>query len=369
MPHEIRDQVVDFVRRWSEKTEVAQRRFVPWLGFCPSKFHDWVGRYGKVNEHNRWVPRDHWLEQWEKEAIIAFYKEHPFDGYRRLTYMLLDAGTVAAGASSVYRVLSGAGLLAKWNRKKSKKGTGFVQPLKPHEHWHVDISYLNLGGTFFYLCSVLDGYSRMIVHWELGEHMTEADIECVIQAALEKYPGARPRIISDNGPQFIAKDFKEFIRVAGLTHVRTSPYYPQSNGKLERWHGSYKTEGLRPQAPPDKESARKITAEYVDEYNEVRLHSAIGYITPKDKLAGRADEIFAERDRKLEAARIRRAQARQQQRQQRADVTEEKETALSLLSLGTATANGNGGPAAPATNQAVNDAHPAAQSIQTEIPY
>jgi len=61
--------------------------------------------------------------------------------------------------------------------------------------------------------------------------MTEADIEIILERAKERYPGVKPRIISDNGPQFIAKDFKEFIRISGMTHVRTSPYYPQSNGK------------------------------------------------------------------------------------------------------------------------------------------
>jgi transposase InsO family protein len=84
-----------------------------------------------------------------------------------------------------------------------------VQPLKPHEHWHVDVSYLNIAGTFYYLCSLLDGQSRFTVHWEIREAMTEADVEQIIQRAREKYPGVTPRIISDNGPQFIARDFKE----------------------------------------------------------------------------------------------------------------------------------------------------------------
>jgi transposase InsO family protein len=86
--------------------------------------------------------------------------------------------------------------------------------------------------------------------------MTEADVEIIIQRALEKHPKAKPRIISDNGPQFIAKDFKEFVRVAGLTHVRTSPYYPQSNGKIERWHKSLKADWIRPCTPLDIEQAR-----------------------------------------------------------------------------------------------------------------
>ena len=96
------------------------------------------------------------------------------------------------------------------------------------------------------LCALLDGCSRAIVHWELRESMTETDVEIILQRALEKYPHAKPRIISDNGPQFIARDFKEFIRLAGLTHVRTSPAYPQSNGKIERWHKSLKTHCIRP---------------------------------------------------------------------------------------------------------------------------
>ena len=144
--------------------------------------------------------------------------------------MLLDADIVAVSPSSVWRVLSRAGLLRKWNGKKSLKGTGFQQPLEPHQHWHIDVSYINISGTFYYLCSALDGYSRAIVHWDLREAMREADVEIILEAAKEKYPDAKPRIISDNGPQFIAKDFKEFIRISGMTHVRTSPYYPQSNG-------------------------------------------------------------------------------------------------------------------------------------------
>jgi putative transposase len=148
---------------------------------------------------------------------------HPTEGYRRLAFMMLDADVVAVSPSSVYRVLRDAGLIEARPGKPSLKGKGFQQPLRAHEHWHVDVSYLNIAGTFFYLCSLLDGYSRFIVHWEIRESMTEADVETILQRARERFPGERPRIISDNGPQFIAKDFKEFIQICGMTHVRTSP--------------------------------------------------------------------------------------------------------------------------------------------------
>jgi putative transposase len=267
------------------------------------KYASWQQRYGQANEHNGLIPRDFWIEDWEKKAIITFYQQHPCDGYRRITFMMIDASIVAVSPASVYRVLKAEGLLNTWQRKPSKKGTGFHQPEGPHQHWHIDIAYINVAGTFFFLCSVLDGYSRFIVHWELRLQMTEADVEIILQRARERFPTARPRIISDNGPQFIARDFKEFIRICGMTHVRTSPFYPQSNGKIERWHKSLKTEAIRPKTPLSLDDAIRVVDQYVIEYNTVRLHSAIGYITPNDKLEGRAEAIFAERDRKLEAAR------------------------------------------------------------------
>jgi putative transposase len=306
---------VDFVNRWSSKTGIAVACFLLWLGVVSSKWHSWRQRYGKANEHNAQIPRDHWLVPQEKQAILDFQALFPLEGYRRLTFMMLDRDLVACSPASVYRVLKEAGRLERHNRKPSSKGTGFVQPLKPHEHWHVDVSYLNIAGTFYYLCSLLDGCSRYIVHWEIREAMTEADIEQILQRAREKFPDARPRLISDNGPQFLAKDFKEFIRLCGMTHVKTSPYYPQSNGKIERWHRTLKGDCIRPGTPLSLEDAQRLVAGFVEHYNTVRLHSALGYLTPQDKLEGREQLIFAERDRKLEAARERRKAKRQAARQ------------------------------------------------------
>jgi transposase InsO family protein len=110
-----------------------------------------------------------------------------------------------------------------------------------------------------------------------------------------EYPEAKPRIISDNGPQF--------IRISGMTHVRTSPYYPQWNGKIERWHQSLKRECIRPGTPLSLDDAQRLVRGYVEHYNNVRLNAAVGYVTPKDMLAGRQQQIHAERDQKLAVAR------------------------------------------------------------------
>lgn len=312
MAHDIRDELVDFVRRWSEATEIVYEQLTGWIGISSRKFRDWRGRYGKANEHNHLVPRDHWLEKWERDAIVSFFHKYPLEGYRRLCFMMLDRDIVAVSPASVYRVLKAEGLLANRWQKPSRKGTGFVQPLAPHDHWHIDFSYVNVGGTFYYLCSVLDGCSRYIVHWEIREAMKEADAELVLQRGREKYPEARPQIISDNGPQFVAKDFKEFLRQWQTSHVLTSPHYPQSNGKLERYHRSLKEEAIRPKTPLSLEDARRVVGEFVEHYNTVRLHSALGYVTPQDRLEGRHLEIYQARDQKLEAARERRRTRREQ---------------------------------------------------------
>lgn len=301
--------MVDFTRRWAKKTGLSIERLLGWLELSVGKFYDWGQRYGQTNQHNGRVPRDFWLQESEKQAILDFQELYPLEGYRRLTYMMIDSDIVAVSPSSVFRVLREAGRLRRWAQRPTKKGTGFEQPLAPHEHWHIDIAYINIHGTFYYLCAVLDGASRYLVAWSLRQSMTEAEVEILLQRAKEKFPEARPRIISDNGPQFIAKDFKEFIRISGMTHVRTSPYYPQSNGKMERWNKSIKSESIRPGVPLSVEDAEHLITQYVQVYNEQRLHSAIGYITPKAMLEGRQTEIHAARDQKLELARKRRAQA------------------------------------------------------------
>jgi putative transposase len=135
--------------RWSEQTEISYEQLLGWIELSSRKFRHWRSRYGKANEHNCLVPRDHWLEDCEKEAIVKFFQQYPLEGYRRLCFMMLDRDIVAVSPTSVYRVLKAEGLLANRWHKPSRKGSGFVQPLAPHDHWHIDFSYVNVGGTFY----------------------------------------------------------------------------------------------------------------------------------------------------------------------------------------------------------------------------
>ena len=310
----MRDDVVDFVSSWCRKTGVPAERFIAWIGIQKPKFYDWKLRYGKVNEHNAWIPRDNWLTALEKAAILDFFDKHPTEGYRRLTYMMNDAAIVAVSPTTVWRVLRAGGRLDRWNRRPSKKGTGFVQPLRPHDHWHTDIAYINVAGTFYYLCTVLDGCSRYIVSWDLQKQLTTTELEIIVEKGREAFPGVQPRIISDNGPQFISTDFKQYIRLTGMTHARISPYYPQSNGKIERYHRTIKSDTIRVTPPSTFEEAKRLIAKFVGYYNEERLHSALDYVTPADRLAGRQDAIQSARQARLEAARELRAQVRRAER-------------------------------------------------------
>jgi hypothetical protein len=113
--------LVDFVRSWSEKSDIPVSHFLPWIGIGTSKFHDWIARLGKVNEHNAWVPRDHWLTLDEKERIRTFARAHPLEGYRRLTFMMLDAGQVACSPAPVptgrFVTCPKFGVIAYWRTK------------------------------------------------------------------------------------------------------------------------------------------------------------------------------------------------------------------------------------------------------------
>lgn len=300
---DIRDAVVQYVGTMRKRSALSKQWFIEKMDIPMSKFHSWEKRYGQPNYHNGHLPRFFWTLEEEKAAILAYCRERITEGYRRLSYQMIDADIAAVSPSTVYRILKENGLLHRWNQGKAGcKGKGFTQPQKIHEHWHTDIAYVNVRGTFLYLISVMDGYSRMILHHELRMNMNEYDVQITLQRAMEKYPEARPRLISDNGSQFLSKDFKEYLRECHLKHVRTSVNYPQSNGKIERFHRTIREEAIRKQSYVSLEDARKQVDAYVRHYNEKRLHSALHYLTPKEVFKGKMEERLAERQFKLDQA-------------------------------------------------------------------
>jgi transposase InsO family protein len=266
-----------------------------------------------------------WMKDVQKK-IVAFKCQHPTVGGVRLTYMMLDQGVVAVSPSTVFRVLREAGISSRWTLPDGRKASrqGFHQPQRPHEQWHSDISYINLRGTHYFFISVLDGYSRAIVFWDLCLSMTSADVELVIQRALETLPKglAKPRIISDNGPQYLSTEFRSALRDQEVVHSRIRVGHPKSNGKIERFPKTLKSECVRTQALGGFEEAKTILATYVHEYNYERLHWALNDLTPADTLKGK--ETIKQR---LERRKNALEKARKDRRQRQARLRQESRSA------------------------------------------
>ncbi len=306
----MRDSIIKYCYKIISLSELKISKVIEMLGISRSKFYGWNKRLNLPNNHNGKQPKQHWLTPVEKQTIIDFAKSYINknsyylrDGYRRLSYTMLDENVCAASPSSVYRVLKNTGLLNRWKGKRSSsKGKGYKQPIQAHSEWHTDIKYINFKGSFLFFISVMDGYSRYIVHHELRISMNEFDVELVIQKALEKYPDKKPKLISDNGSQYKSKEFQLYLKEVGLQHIRTSPAYPQSNGKIERFHRSLDEECVRTTSMINLEDAKEQISKYVDHYNNKRLHSSLYYLRPVDFLNGNIDELLKARQTKLDKA-------------------------------------------------------------------
>lgn len=301
---DIRDDVIETILSYHKKTGLSIKELLSYGGINRTKFYQWKKRYGYKNNHNGKIPKSHWLLGEEKEAIVRYARENEEEGYRRLCYMMIDEDIAYVSPSTVYRILKENDLLNKYiEREESKRGEGYIQPENPHEEWHIDITYVNMLGSFMFLVGIIDGYSRFIVHHELRKSMKDKDVSLVLQRAHEKFPEERPRIISDRGGQFISREFRNYLRHIGLKQTYTSVGYPKSNGKIERFFRTAKDECIRRNSFLSLEDARKIIEIYIEYYNYERLHSSIGYVTPYDMMMGKREQIIEERRKKIAYAR------------------------------------------------------------------
>lgn len=308
---EVQRDVVQTIEWLHERTRISRRRLLRMASIQRSRYHRWLAQsltpQPDAEPKRSSVPQ---LLPEERASIIAYKEAIQRSGrhvsYRVLTYEMIDNDVAYASESTVYRVLQSAGLMQRHDAEPTKKGTGFIQPKAPHEHWHTDISYLWEFGHRRYLVSVLDGYSRAILHHSVLASMGTGDVELVMQKTVELYPEARPRLITDNGGQFVSNQFKSFLADNGFTHARTSRSYPQSNGKMERQFRTVKEE-LRSRSILSEEDLEQHIKEIIDDYNYRRYHAALGYVTPMAVLHGKDEQIRQDRRRKLDDAAVKRS--------------------------------------------------------------
>ena len=304
-PAEVKQELLALVDRTRERTGWTIRRILGRLGLAKSRYREWVQRAARAALADRRpiAPALDAILPAEKDAVIAYALTHPKDGYRRLAWQMVDADVAYLSPSSVYRVLQDADLLYRWKRSASV-GTAPAKPTKPNERWHTDLMYLRVADSWYFLVTVLDAYSRYVVHWELLSTMRAADVRLVIQKALEQ-TGAKPQIVSDSGSQFTAAEFKDLVRRFAFEHIRIRTYHPESNGAVERYHRSTR-EALGDADPRNLAQARAIIGEWVRHYNEERLHAGISYLPPVVFYGGDPAVRISERKAKLERARTER---------------------------------------------------------------
>lgn len=290
---EERTDLIAFVERMLKLDLLTQADILARLGLDRKRLARWKEKGDEPSLPHRPRPVDGTLNQEEKSMICNYYLQHPGDGYRRCTYMMQDEKLIGVSPSTVYSVLKEQGVLRKPQNIPGTKG--FHQPTGPHQHWHTDFTAIKAGDTYYHLISVIDGYSRAVLSFGVYTQATSFEAQLVVQKACERYNPQQTVLISDNGSTFTAKRFLKFLKGHCITERFTSPYHPQSNGKIERWHKSLKWEAVYPGAPVTEEELRRIIETFVRNYNEKRLHAAIGYLAPLDKLEGRGEAIQAAR--------------------------------------------------------------------------
>lgn len=310
---EAKAELLALVRRTEERTGWTVRRILHHLGLARSRYRDWIKRAARdalADRSTASVAMDAILPE-EKQAVIDYALAHPKDGYRRLAWQMVDADVAFLSPSSVYRVLNDEDLLYRWKRS-TRSGEAPPRPTRPHERWHTDLMYLRIGDVWYFLTTVIDAYSRYVVHWELLTTMTAADVRRVIQQALET-TGATPQLVTDNGSQFTSAEFKDLVRRFSVDHIRIRTYHPESNGTVERYHRSTR-EALAEETLVNLVRAREIIGAWVQHYNEERLHAGIGYLPPAEYYRGDPPKRQAERQGKLATARESRRQRNQERR-------------------------------------------------------
>jgi putative transposase len=241
----------------------------------------------------------------ECAAVCDFARAHPLMGYKRLTWAMVDQGIACLRPGQVYHVLQRANLLARRPPLALDPLRRPTPPDHPDQVWHLDLMYLYLRPRWFYLVDILDGYSRYLVHWKLNLTMHADLVMLAVQEALDTLPQRRsgePQLVHDHGSQFVSREWRTFVTLAGAGDIRTRVAHPESNGRLERLHRTHREEGLIGENLTDYAHGVAALTRWHDYYNHRRPHSALRYLRPVDYYRGNPEARLAERRQKLQSA-------------------------------------------------------------------
>jgi transposase InsO family protein len=284
-------------------TSFSRQEIVKLLSLNRATYYNWLDRResGQLTDIKPIAKNPDRLLDWEKEAIRDYYLLHQENGYRRLTYMMIDQNVVYVSPSTVYRYLKSQGLLMHWAEQKSI-GPRPEDPRAANEKWHTDLMILNIDGENYYYQGIMDAYSRYIIAWDIYSEGTAFNTSLVLQEAFDKSPeDIYPVIIADNGPEFIGREFRQVISHNNAIRVKIRPYHPQSNGIEERFHRTLRNECIS--RYENLIDAKRKVGMWIEYYNNQRLHSSLKYMPPAIWHNGNPEVLYKERKHKLEDAR------------------------------------------------------------------
>lgn len=305
---------------------LPRRRALAWLGLPKSTYYRWLSRQtlGRLQD-NKGGSSLPWnkLRPEEEAKILAQARDSPDLSCRRIALTLADSGDFYVSESTVFRVLKREGLIKPAEIVGFKAAKEYHRKTtKPNELWATDCAHLKIvDWGWYYLVTVMDDYSRFILAWELKSDMASESLIDVVQKAVDSTGMTdvpvedRTTLLSDNGAGYISRQFGEYLRLVEIRHITASPYHPQTNGKIERYHRTIKGElSLLPyEMPGELEQAIRAFVEY---YNYRRYHEGLGDVTPHDVYVGRYLEIIQTRkeakSKTLQARRDYNRTARQQ---------------------------------------------------------
>ena len=296
--------------RLVEHSHLPARRTLDKLGIPRSTFNRWYDRFltGGVDalEDRKPQPRQVWnrIPDEVRQKVIDLALDEPELSPRELAVTFTDTKGYFVSESSVYRLLKAQDLITSPAFVVIRAADEFHdKTTAPNQLWQTDFTYLKvIGWGWFYLSTILDDYSRYIIAWKLCTTMKADDVTDTLELALQASGCdsakvvSRPRLLSDNGPCYIASDLAAWLKNQGMDHVRGAPLHPQTQGKIERWHQTLKNRILLENyfLPGDLE--RQVDA-FVDHYNHRRYHESLGNLTPADVYFGRDKAIIVRRQK------------------------------------------------------------------------
>jgi transposase InsO family protein len=296
--------------RLVEESPVSVKQTLLELNINRSTFYKWYRRYEQggfealANRYHR--PKQFWnaLPPWEKQRVVEMALEHPEKSPRELAWHITDSRGYYISESTVYRILKANDLVTSPAYTVISAQDNFPNPTKaPNELWQTDFTWFKvIHWGWYYLCTILDDYSRYILAWQLCTGMSTDDVRDTIEAAIG-FTGVRdpqvlhqPRLLSDNGPCYVSQALKEYLEQEGIAHTRGKPYHPMTQGKIERYHRSMKNVLLLENYYSPDELMDQIGL-FVDHYNNNRYHEALDNLTPADIYYGKGNEILKRRER------------------------------------------------------------------------